>query len=249
MSNQLPPSQQWDGWPPHVRRPYGAEEGFPRYGDHHNASPDEPTKTMAVWALVLSCIPCGPSLIVGFVLAIVVLTKPKDGYNRGRGLAIAAVIIAPVWIVLLVAFTVLGAVLDSGSTSSGSSGSTGPSGIAEGDVTATSIRVGDCLAEDTTDKVSITIPVTACTNPHASEAYANFNLPAGAYPGKARIFELSDTGCAKRFEDYVGVPFDDSELEVSYLFPTKDSWDVNRGVTCLVADGPSTTGSLKGANR
>jgi hypothetical protein len=204
---------------------------------------------MAIWALVLACIPTVITIIIGVVLAIVVLTQPKDGYHRGRGLAIAALVIAPLWIVAIIVFFVLGTVTGSESSVTSSSSSTGSTGTSEGDVTASNIRVGDCLAVDVTDTVSLTIPVTACTNPHVSEAYADFDLPAGAYPGRAKILDLSDAGCAKRFGDFVGIPFEDSRLEFSYLYPTKDSWEVDRGVTCLVGEGPSTTGSLKDAKR
>jgi hypothetical protein len=53
-----------------------------------------PSKAMAITALITSLICCTP---VGFVLAIIVLRKGKDGRNHGRGLAIAALIISIVF--------------------------------------------------------------------------------------------------------------------------------------------------------
>ncbi len=36
---------------------------------------------------------------------------------------------------------------------------------------------------------------------------------------------------------------------IAYLRPFEESWDVDPEVTCLVSDGGTSTGSLKGANR
>ena len=58
--------------------------GFP-------AAEPQPSKAMAITALVTSLICCTP---VGFILAIVVLVRSKDGRNHGRGMAIAALIIS-----------------------------------------------------------------------------------------------------------------------------------------------------------
>ena len=51
----------------------------------------QPSKAMAITALVTSLICCTP---VGFILAVIVLVRSKDGRNHGRGLAIAALIIS-----------------------------------------------------------------------------------------------------------------------------------------------------------
>jgi hypothetical protein len=201
---------------------------------------------MAAWALGLACIPLLVTLIIGFVLAIIVVTRPKDGYNRGRGMAIAALVIAPLWVAALTTFIVVGLLTGSSSTST-STGST--SGSLEGDVASTSIRVGDCLAEDIDGLTRTTVKLASCSKPHASEAYANFDLPRGDYPGDSKVDKLSQAGCTERFEEFVGADYDSSELDLLYLYPTEDSWDSDRAVTCLVADGSSTTGSLKGANR
>ena len=58
----------------------------------------EPSKAMAITALVLSLLCCFP---VGLILAIVVLIRSRDGRNHGRGLAIAAVVASVVSVVAL----------------------------------------------------------------------------------------------------------------------------------------------------
>jgi hypothetical protein len=49
----------------------------------------EPSKAMAITALVLSLLCCFP---IGLILAIVVLVRSRDGRNHGRGLAIGAIV-------------------------------------------------------------------------------------------------------------------------------------------------------------
>ena len=57
--------------------------------------PAEPSKGMAITALILSILGCTCiGALVAIPLAIVVLVRSKDGRNHGKGLAIAAMIIS-----------------------------------------------------------------------------------------------------------------------------------------------------------
>jgi hypothetical protein len=58
----------------------------------------EPSKAMAITALVLSLLCCFP---IGLILAIVVLVRSRDGRNHGKGLAIGAVVVSVVSVVAL----------------------------------------------------------------------------------------------------------------------------------------------------
>jgi hypothetical protein len=58
----------------------------------------EPSKAMAITALVLSLLCCFP---IGLILAIVVLVRSRDGRNHGKGLAIGAVVASIVSVVAL----------------------------------------------------------------------------------------------------------------------------------------------------
>ena len=68
--------------------------------------PAEPSKGMAIAALILSFICCLD--VVGIILAIVVLMKSRDGRNHGKGLAIAALIIGVITLVITVVGGVAG---------------------------------------------------------------------------------------------------------------------------------------------
>ena len=106
-----PPPADPAATPPPASAPYGS----PQYGAAQPGQPgqpgmmpnagypavpvdDSPSKGLAIAALVSSLICCTP---VGFVLALIVLRKGKDGRNHGKGLAIAALVISVIFSVFL----------------------------------------------------------------------------------------------------------------------------------------------------
>lgn len=127
----------------------------------------------------------------------------------------------------------------------------GPRGVQE-------LAVGDCIADplngQTEGEVG-TIEAVACSGPHDAEVYAAFDLPetAGeAFPGEDTVFGLAETGCYERFEDFVGVPFQESALRFSTVSPTAATWGGgDRVVLCLISsvDGTQLTGSVAGSEQ
>ncbi|MBA3308147.1 MAG: septum formation family protein [Chloroflexi bacterium] len=60
---------------------------------------------------------------------------------------------------------------------------------------------------------------------------------------------FAQEGCLKRFERFVGISYERSQLEVTYLSPTAVSWqDGDRRVQCVLhsGDGEPLTGSMRG---
>jgi hypothetical protein len=105
--------------------------------------------------------------------------------------------------------------------------------------------VGDCLdvgglLSAAADEDSL---VTArCDEPHDGEVYAETELAEGARPGdlEERALEF----CAAEFEEFVGVPHEESSLEVTYVHPSEESWDRgDRSLRCVavVLDGTVDT--------
>ncbi len=84
--------------------------GQPAYAAPAYGSPmpgqSEPGKGMAITALILSFICCLD--VVGIILAVVVLVQSRDGRNRGKGLAIAAIIIGVITLIATVVLVVIG---------------------------------------------------------------------------------------------------------------------------------------------
>jgi len=190
---------------------------------------------------VLSILPGVITWAIALVLIVKVLTQPKDGRQNGRGLAIAALTVIGGWIVVIIAIVavVLAAEPDRDSTGAVKE---------EGTVVVTGLRVGDCLPETPGSEAQTTVTVIPCDSPHVQEVYANFDVPEST-SSQDDIDRLAEGGCIERFPAFAQMAYDESVLEVVYLRPLGSSLAVDNGVTCMVSEGPATTGTLKNARR
>ena len=235
-----PPQQWYPGYPPHQPYPPGMP---PRGGDADSS------RTKAVWALVLAILPlCGISWIVALVLAILVLSGPRDGQRRGRGMAWASIVIVVVWgIATVIAMVVAIAYgIDSLTIDRDEDGNV----VSGGEAWPEELRAGDCLDEDVSsprrgDEFETVVP---CDEPHSTQVYLEIELDSYDYPSRE---EIAETGarCATEFEAWVGVPPEASELGVSYLYPSEDNWDYETTLKCVVVAPQDVTESLEGSGR
>lgn len=113
------------------------------------------------------------------------------------------------------------------------------------------IRVGDCLDDASATGTVTTAPIVPCSTPHDSEAYKSVKMTGSVFPGPDAVTAQANEACAAAFPAFVGIAYDDSNLSISYYFPTKDSWaNGDREILCTVYDdGVKTTGTLKNAQR
>ncbi|MEP6843342.1 MAG: septum formation family protein [Pseudolysinimonas sp.] len=114
-----------------------------------------------------------------------------------------------------------------------------------------SIKVGDCLNDATATGTVTTAPIVPCSKPHDSEAFKSVLMKEGKFPGEDAVKAQADEGCAAAFAAFAGISYNDSDLKISYYFPTSDSWaNGDREILCTIYDdGVKTTGTLKGAAR
>ena len=117
-------------------------------------------------------------------------------------------------------------------------------------VSAEYARVGDCVPSLQQGSVYY-VDVVPCSEPHLAEAYAEFELPPGPWPGDEGSAIAGEVGCRKRFADFVGTPFARSELQISTLVPSLEIWELNRGVVCWVTlpGDQLATGTLRNSRR
>ncbi|MFE4194551.1 septum formation family protein [Paenarthrobacter sp. NPDC056912] len=111
------------------------------------------------------------------------------------------------------------------------------------------IKVGDCIAEPSGTEVK-DVSIIPCDQSHDLEAYAAKNIVADAYPGQSAVEAQSEEFCSTEFGTFVGVPYDESTLELTYFYPTTETWKASdREIVCLIggASGTATTGTLKAA--
>lgn len=123
----------------------------------------------------------------------------------------------------------------------------------KGDVSSTDIHVGDCVmlpkaatSEEGTEVDELT--AVPCGEAHDAEAFAAKKLENASYPGEAKVTGFADRFCGRQFGAFIGKSYNESKLEMSYLYPTKASWaQGDHNVTCMVyKPNAQTTGSLKG---
>jgi hypothetical protein len=147
-----------------------------------------------------------------------------------------------------------------GATACGDSGPAEPERDASGAVASAGavdpfeVKLGDCVDEpvSSTDEVEEVESVKAvpCDSPHDGEVYAVFDLPDGDFPGDEEVATAGEERCVEEFATFVGTPYDDSEYDITSLFPTKQSWEEkdDREYVCIVVapEGEQVTGTLKG---
>lgn len=167
---------------------------------------------------------CG---VVGLVCGIVGLLKSKS-YGRGRGLAIAGIVLSVLWIAAGIVGSVLQGV------------------IGKGNVTATDVAVGDCLAEIPDGEKVIRVQTVGCDKPHAGEVFAVITMPDGDFPGEAAVVAYHER-CGPELSTYSPAAMSDDSVQLYVLYPTADTWaNGDRAVTCIATLDPPRTGSIKG---
>jgi hypothetical protein len=209
----------------------------------------------AIASLILAiCGGLGITLVLSIAFGIVALVQLKTRDQRGKGLAVAGLSVAGLWIVTFgVAIAVA---IATGGTAGGTGSSTRDvataqptvSPTAEGTrVALTRLKVGDCIEDVTEGKSVVQLTLVACTQSHEAEVVARFDLPAGAYPGDSVVDEQSATGCADRLEAYAPGSSDDPDIDLFYFSPLEAEWTryQGRNVICMAVRTPPTTGSVK----
>jgi hypothetical protein len=173
------------------------------------------------------------SVIFGFVG----LSQIKKRGQKGRGLAIAGLLLSAGWavaIALIVALVIVSEPErdDTGQITQG------------GSLNVTDIRDGDCLnGLDNSGQVS-QVDAVPCEDRHDGEVVAVFDLPPGPYPGEAEVVRASGAGCRERIAARVeSSPLRES-LGLLTLHPLERSWSRDRTVLCIVTS--SSGGKLVG---
>lgn len=221
----------------------------------------------AVIGVVLACIP--PVALAGWVLlGIALVVSIVSLFLRGAkwpgiaGLSVAIVGSALAGAVALVTLGLTAAVeagagstpAPSPSASEAPSPAPDPSEIEGAEMVAfEDLAVGDCLPYvDYTDVDQISeLPVVPCDQPHTDEVFYIFEVEDGEFPGDSALQETAWDGCLAQFESFVGLTYEQSELDFYSYQPTKGSWNRadDRAIQCIVYSYEDVTGSLQGSGR
>jgi hypothetical protein len=118
--------------------------------------------------------------------------------------------------------------------------------IGKGTVTATDVKVGDCLKEIPGNTRVLTVDTIGCDQPHAGEVFAVLLMPEGDFPGQSAI-EAYQNKCEPALATYAPGAITDDSVQLYVLYPTAETWSQgDRAVTCVATLDPPRSGSLKG---
>jgi Septum formation len=120
------------------------------------------------------------------------------------------------------------------------------------EATVFQLEDGDCLTSDPSVQGEVSeVPKVDCEDPHFSEVFHTYTIDANTLPSAGDMEGIVEDQCLAEFETFVGMPYTESALEVTWLEPTPESWERgDRELVCMITDpAGQTTGSLEGANR
>lgn len=105
------------------------------------------------------------------------------------------------------------------------------------------IEAGDCFNEylykDQNDSLVQVTTVVSCDGLHDREAYFEIEYPADdddPIPADDVLRRWAEAACLEEFEDFIGLEYVLSALEIGAIVPSFKSWtdDGDRNVTCFV---------------
>jgi hypothetical protein len=224
VPDDYPPSQ---ATPPHPS--YPPQPPYPPYPSFQAQT----TSGVAIASLVLGILGfLTITAVLGIILGIVALGRVRATGQRGRGLAIAGIVVSVAWLGLLVALLVVGAV--TAPPNPQRSSSTGQISHRE-KLSLTSLLPGDCF-DDPLTRARVTYSVTAmpCTQSHNSQVFAAFRVAGGHYPGTATLDRQGKAGCNARLSD-----LDQQKLTggvgVTFFTPPVLAWYLGQHrIVCIV---------------
>lgn len=183
------------------------------------------TSGFAVASLVFGIL---GGVLLSVIFGIIALGRTKPGGQRGRGMAIAGLILSGVW-VAIIAVAIVFAVLSPTNT-----------------VSARNVKVGDCLADIPSGNRVAWVNTISCDKPHLAEVAGVLRMPDGPFPDES-VFSDYKQRCRDSLESYSPTAMQDPNVDLSVMPPSEDSWKQgDRDMVCIATFNSKRTGSIKG---
>jgi hypothetical protein len=165
--------------------------------------------------------------LLGLIFGIIALGKTKAGGQRGRGIAIAGIVISVLGSLIWVAIIVAAIMSPTHSTS------------------ALSAKVGDCWADVPSGIHVSRVNTTSCDRPHSAEVVGVLTMPDGSFPADS-VFRDYKQKCSDALASYSSTAMDDSNVSLSVMPPSEESWKTgDRDMVCIATFSSQRTGSIK----
>ncbi len=219
MPPQQPPQTPGGGYsPPQYQPPYPP----PNYAQQ----PQIPTTSgFAVASLVFGIL---GGVLFSVIFGIIALGRTKPGGQRGRGMAIAGLVLSGVW-VAIIAVAVVFAALSPDRT-----------------VSARDVKVGDCFANTPSGDHVSWVDTTSCDRPHSAEVVAVLRMPEGPFPDDS-VFSDYRQRCRDALSSYSSTAMQDPNVDLAVMPPSRQSWaQWDRDMVCIATFNDKRTGSIKG---
>ncbi len=176
--------------------------------------------------------------IAAIVLGIVALSQLQRRIQRGRGMAIAGIVLGGLWLVGWTAALIFAASVDQPTPD--------PSGAVtrQSGTFVDNLRAGDCFSYSggKGDEVDL-VSVVPCASPHEAQVVITFELPDGPYPGEDEVIDAAEKGCTDKADPLLTDRAYEN-LEPAFFYPDSFTWRGDRTVTCVIeAPSGTTTGT------
>jgi hypothetical protein len=120
-----------------------------------------------------------------------------------------------------------------------------------GTIAIADLRVGDCFDQKDVDaEQADEVDARRCDDGHQFEMMSIGTMSNGSYPSDAEFENFVGTVCLPAFDEYVGLAYEDSRLEVYWYYPLEDGWaEGDHLIQCAIYDplNSEVVGSLRGA--
>jgi hypothetical protein len=194
------------------------------------AAPPDPKRAGGTngWAIAAFVLGILGGTILSVIFAIVALFQLKGRHQRGRGLAIAALVISAAWIAVITSLIAYGL------SAQGKS------------VQATDLTTGDCIKDTYEVELPSWVRRVRCDRPHYGEVFAVETLPADApYPGDQPAMAFGDQ-CGPKFFDYAPNSPEGPTFRTAVAYPTADGWaNGERSIVCVAFSEHERWSSLR----
>jgi hypothetical protein len=205
------------------------------------AGPSQPAGATSGWAIASFILGLLGVVILGLIFGIVALKRIGRLRQRGKGLAIAGLVLSGVWLVAVIALAIVANV------NSATRSTAGGTIVHKGQLGAFSLLTGDCFDNPVGARSVSRVTAIPCTQPHNAQVFARFKLSGSSfsYPGTAAAERLATSGCNARISS-IDKSKTTSSMSVHFIVPVQGSWLAGqRGVSCLVVNSTETlTSSL-----
>lgn len=216
---------------------------YPQYSGSENYPPPEqwatgrPDRKKAGWALGLSIVPCGFTIIVGAILAISVLVASRDGRDNGKKMAIAALCVCAAWVVLIAGLIVVAIVLEPERDSEGQL-------TESGTVLASELKLGDCLPNTPDLGTTGSLDVVPCKETHLGEVFYLYDVPE--FTNKDEVAQQVSKACSTHLDDYAEPVPGRPGIQIYVISPQdEEGFEDDPGAVCLAYTLEPRTSSLR----